>query len=189
MLMALSCSAACGSGNENLQSSPTVTFTVENSSKFELELRGDTWLTIDGNPGWLVWPALEGYSGGSTTCENVKSDVIPESPPEATISPGDSFSYHWKTNYYGSTEDTEPGLTGNTYCVHIARVPVGHYTVLACAQLFTVTCTKPNAVTVDDFRKSCVDLPIDIGENDISVDIPFTAEQFPTDVCAVDGSS
>lgn len=179
------CSLEDGSNADpaDIAAAPSVHIVIKNSSAQTLSLpkvqgAGSGWLRVDEHPSWFVWDVPSGFDS-SGICEDVTADQVGQMPTEAaTLRPGETFAFSWKTNVFGAGEQRQSAL-GPFHCIHVAPAPHGPYSANVCANLFNIACQ-----VASEFPTRCLPVILDIGPGNTTLDVDLTAEQFPT--CAAD---
>lgn len=174
------CSLGDGSNADpaDIAAAPSVHIVIENSSAQTLNLprvdgAGSGWLRVDEHPSWFVWSVPPGFDS-SGICEDVGADQVGEMPTEAaTLRPGESFEFSWKTNAFGAGEERHSAL-GTFHCIHVAPVPHGIYSAHLCANRFSTACKGAS-----EFPTQCSPVALKIGPGDTTLDVELTAELFP----------
>lgn len=172
----------------DIAAAPSVHITIKNSSAQTVRLpmvsgAGSGWLRVDDHPSWFVWTIPPGFDS-SGICEDVTADQIGQMPTEAaTLGPGETFEFSWKTNVFGAGEERQ-GALGRFHCIHVAPVPPGTYSAQLCANLFSIACSSPPSAS--DFPTQCLPVTLQIGSSDTPLHAEFTADHFPSNRCAAD---
>ena len=179
------CSLGEGSDADpaEIAAAPSVHIAVKNSSSHTLKLprvdgAGSGWLRVDEHPSWFVWDVPSQFDS-SSICEDVTADQVGRMPDEAaTLRPGETFDFSWKTNVFGAGEERHSAL-GPFHCIHVAPVPHGAYEASLCANVFSSVCREASAIPTQ-----CLPVTLQIGPGDTTLDVELTAEQFPA--CAAE---
>lgn len=185
LIVCLGMFAGCSSDADpaDIAAAPSLHIAIKNSSTRTINLpkvdgAGSGWLRVDDHPNWFVWTVPPGFDS-SGICEDVTADQLGQMPTEgASLRPGESFAFSWKTNVFGAGEERS-GALGPRHCIHVAPVPHGTYSAHLCANLFNADCRGAS-----ELPTQCLPVTLKIGPGDTTLDVELTAEQFPA--CAVD---